>query len=231
MKTIPSFFPYKLVDLSHTLDETVPSWGGSCGFHQELKLNYDSATDISFRVQQLKMHAGIGTHIDAPAHCSLGKKTIDQLDLNNLVAPCVVIDVSMHADEHYLLPPGEIEFFEKTHGLIEPKSFVIIKTGWEKFWKEPKKYHNNYRFPSVSQKAAELLIQRQAVGLGIDTLSPDKPESDYPVHAAFLGSERYIIENIANIDLLPAKGSWIIALPIKTRNGTEAPIRLISLIP
>lgn len=224
-------FPYHLVDLTHTLDEKIPSWSGSCGFHQEVKLDYNSTNEISFRVQQLKMHAGIGTHIDAPAHCSLGKKTIEQLDLNNLIAPCVVIDVSTHADEHYTLPQNEIIAFEKKHGTIQPKSFVIIRTGWEKFWQEPKKYHNNFHFPSVSKEAADYLIQRKAVGLGIDTLSPDRPGTGYPAHAAFLGSEKYIIENIANAAALPPTGSFIMALPIKTHYGTEAPMRLVGLVP
>ncbi len=224
-------FPYRIIDLTHTLDEAIPSWNGSCGFHQEVKLDYNTTnSDISFRVQQLKMHAGIGTHIDAPAHCNLGKKTIDELNLNNLIAPCIVIDVSNSADEDYSLSAEEIELFEKTHSFITPRSFVIVRTGWDRFWREPEKYHNNYRFPSVSQKAAELLIKREVVGLGIDTLSPDRPESGYPVHAAFLGAEKYLIENIAHANLLPATGSWIMALPLKTRHGTEAPLRLVGLI-
>jgi len=231
MKIISSAFPYKIIDLTHTLEENISSWNGSCGFHQEVKLDYNSKTEISFRVQQLKMHAGIGTHLDAPAHCNLGKKTIDQLELNNLVAPCVMIDVSNRADEHYSLSVEEIELFEKNYGIIEPESFVIIKTGWDRFWKKPKRYHNNFHFPSVSKEAADLLIQRKVIGLGIDTLSPDRPESGYPVHAAFLGSEKYIVENIAHADHLPVKGSFIMALPIKTRHGTEAPIRLVALIP
>lgn len=227
-----TYFPYHIIDLTQTLNESIPSWTGSCGFHQEVKLDYDLTTsDVSFRVQQLKMHAGIGTHIDAPAHCSLGKATIDELDLNNLIAPCVMVDVSTQAHENYLVSLDDIIAFEKKHGAIEPKSFVIIRTGWEKFWQEPKKYHNNYRFPSVSKDAADFLIQRKAVGLGIDTLSPDSPGSGYPVHAAFLGSEKYIVENVANSASLPPKGSFILALPIKTLHGTEAPMRLVGLIP
>ncbi len=227
-----SSFPYKIIDLTHTLDEKIPSWNGSCGFHQEIKLDYDpTASHVSFRVQQLKMHAGIGTHIDAPAHCSLGKTTIEQLDLNHLTAPCVMIDVSTQAHENYIFSLDDLTLFEKEHGVITPNSFVMIRTGWEQFWKEPKKYHNDYRFPSISKAAANVLIQRKVVGLGIDTLSPDRPESGYPVHKAFLGSEKYIIENIANAANLPPTGSFILALPIKTRHGTEAPLRLIGLIP
>lgn len=231
MKLPKTTFPYTIIDLTHTLDEKIPSWNGNCGFHQEAKLDYhQDQQEISFRVQQLKMHAGIGTHLDAPAHCNLGKKSVDQLDLGQLIAPCVSIDVSAQAHENYSLPLDAILLFEKEYGTIEENSFIMIRTGWDQFWNTPKKYHNNYHFPSVSKEAADYLIQRQALGLGIDTLSPDRPDSSYPTHAAFLGNEKYIIENVANSKQLPPKGSWIVALPIKTHHGAEAPLRFIALI-
>lgn len=225
-------FPYKIIDLTHTLEASIPSWNGRCGFEQTVKLNYDlnDKETLSFRVQQLKMHAGIGTHIDAPAHCSKGILTVDQLDLAKLIAPCVMIDRSSKADENYRLSLAEVKAFEKTHGLIKPGSFVIIRTGWDQFWKEPKRYHNNHLFPSVSRQAAELFLEREITGLGIDTLSPDKPQDGFPVHEILLGSGKYIIENVANAASLPPLGAFTLALPIKTKEGTEAPIRLVALV-
>lgn len=225
-------FPYKIIDLTHTLEETTPSWHGSCGFKHEVKLDYcDCETPVKFRVQQIKMHAGIGTHIDAPSHCVAHGKNVEELALENLAAPCVMIDVSGSAHAGYSVTVQDIEAFEKTHGVIEEKSFVIVRTGWEKFWSTPTEYRNDHMFPSVSYEAAILLLQRHIAGLGIDTLSPDRPESGYPVHAALLGAGCYIVENVANSASLPPKGSFTLALPIKTKGGTEAPIRLVGLLP
>lgn len=223
--------PHHIIDLTHTLEETIPSWNGSCGFHQVTKLDYaEEKKEVSFRVQQLKMHAGIGTHLDAPTHCNLGTLSIEQLSLDNLIAPCVMIDLSAAAHERYTASAKEIQVFEKNYGIIEPGSFVILRTGWERFWKEPARYHNNYLFPAVSAEAATLLLERGVVGLGIDTLSPDRPGEGFPTHATFLGANKYIVENIANAALLPPKGSMTFALPIKTHGGTEAPMRLIALV-
>lgn len=225
------FFPYTIIDLTHTLDEKVPTWNGGCGFHQTLKSNEATPTeDVSFRVQQLKMHAGIGTHLDAPAHCNRGILTVEELALNNLVAPCAMIDLSATAHERYTASAKEIELFEKKHGKIEAGSFVIVRTGWERFWKEPERYHNNYLFPSLSGEVATLLLERDIAGLGVDTLSPDRPGTGFPVHATLLGANKYIVENVANAALLPPKGSFTLALPIKTRSGTEAPMRLVALL-
>ena len=224
-------FPYSIIDLTHTLSETIPSWNGSCGFKPTIKVDYtDCTTPVKFRVQQITIHAGIGTHIDAPAHCFAGRATIDQLELNNLVAQCIVIDVSQQAHERYSVSVSDIERFEKTYGTLPPHSFILIRTGWSKFWNEPEKYRNNHIFPSVSLSAAQLLLKRGIVGLGIDTLSPDRPEDDFRVHEALLGSGKYIVENVAHTEKLPPVSSFIIALPIKIDGGTEAPIRLIELI-
>ena len=232
MQTPQATFPYQLVDLTHRLHKEMPSWTGRCGFHTEIKLDYDlESKEPSFRVQQLKMHAGIGTHMDAPAHCSTGKQSVDDLPLENFLAPCVVIDVSALADASYRLTVSEMELFEKKYGMIAPGSFVVIRTGWEKYWKGPERYHNNYVFPSISGEAAQFLLKRDIVGLGIDTLSPDKPSDGFPVHAALLGAEKYIIENIANAEKLPPKGSWTLAAPLNIEGGTEAPLRLVGLLP
>ncbi len=224
-------FPYSIIDLTHSLDCNVPAWENECGFFHEMILDYkDCDTETKFRVHEINMKAGIGTHIDAPAHCIPGGVTIDQLPLQDLIVPCIVIDVSSYADENYILDVPDIERFEKKYGQISPKSFVIIRTGWDKFWNDPIKYRNNYIFPSVSESAAEYLLKREIVGIGVDTLSPDIPGHGYKVHAGILGAGKYIVENIANAEKLPIIGSLILILPINIKNGTEAPVRLIGLV-
>ncbi len=225
-------FPFSLIDLTHALVPEMPSWNGSCGFSHEIKLDYkDCSTDVKFRVQQIKMHAGIGTHIDAPSHCIPGGKNVEELDLSQLCASCVVLDISHKANEHYSLSVQDIQDFEHRHGSIAPHTFVIVFTGWERFWNLPKLYHNNHKFPSVSQEAAAFLLDRHIAGLGIDTLSPDRPSDGFPVHQLILGAGKYIVENIANAQKLPPKGAYSLALPLKITHGTEAPLRLVGLLP
>lgn len=224
-------FPYKIIDLTHTLSPSIPTWNGGCGFQHETVLDYaDCTTEVKFRTQKLNMQAGIGTHMDAPAHCIPGGKCIAELDLNDLIAPCVVIDVSHKSHERYSVSPEDILEFELQHGTIKPKSFVIVRTGWEKFWSDPEKYRNNLVFPCLSGSAAYLLMEHQIVGLGIDTLSPDRPEDGFPVHQILLSGGKYIVENVVNSGNIPPVGCYSLALPLKIHDGTEAPMRLIGLI-
>lgn len=218
------------IDLTHTLTSAIPNWSGSCGFKHKIISDYSNSTSaLQFRVQSIEMSAGIGTHMDAPSHCFPGKADIADLPLEQLIAPCVKIDVSSKAHDSYQVNPEDIIEFENQFGKIEKDSFVIIQTGWEKFWQDPKKYRNELVFPTISRQAAELLLAREIVGLGIDTLSPDGATDGFPVHQVILGAGKYIIENVANLHSLPPTGAYTIALPLKFQDGTESPIRLIAM--
>jgi kynurenine formamidase len=140
------------------------------------------------------------------------------------------VDVSNKAYENYSVTPSDITHFENQNGDISAGTFIIIRTGWEKHWNHPEKYRNNLSFPSLTKEAAKLLLERNVIGIGIDTLSPDRAEEGFPVHQLMLGAGKYIIENVANSGLLPITGAYIIALPIKILGATEAPIRLIGMI-
>ncbi len=221
----------KMIDLTHTLSSDVPSWdGGSC-FNISIALDYAECTPPNlFRVQKIETKAGAGTHMDAPAHCFPGGKTIDALLLESLISDCVVIRVDDVADEKYLVMPEVIEAFEKEHGKIQENTFVIFYTGWDKHWNNPEAYRNNLRFPSVHESTAKQLLERGVSGIGIDTLSPDAVGDDFPVHRAILGAGKYIVENIANAGQLPPLGAKIHIMPMKIKDGTEAPIRLAAFV-
>lgn len=222
---------YTFLDLTHTLTSSIAHWNTDCGFKHNIVSDYDlNVTSTTFRVQTIEMYAGVGTHMDAPSHCIPGTMDIDNIPLNQLIAPCVVIDVSMKANESYQVGLVDINNFEEQYGKINPNTFVVIRTGWDKFWDNPAKYRNNLIFPTVSASVAELLLKRGIIGLGVDTLSPDAAESDFPVHRMLLGAGKYIVENIANSAQLPPIGATTMALPIKIQSGTESPIRLIALI-
>ncbi len=224
-------FPYHIIDLSQVLCPSTPTWNGSCGFKHEIKLDYkDCKGEYKFRVQQMTLHAGIGTHMDAPAHYYEGAMTVGNLALSDLCSRCVKIDISKVANSSYSLLVEDILAFEEEYGQIPPNSFVVVYTGWDQYWNIPNRYHNNHKFPSVSEKAAELLLQRNIAGLGIDTLSPDRPQDGFLVHRLLLGNKKYIVENVANAQKLPASGAFSLALPLKAPDLTESPLRLVGLI-
>jgi kynurenine formamidase len=231
MNNLINFDNIKWVDLTHSLSSEIPQWNSNCGFQKFISLNYEECdAEVKFQVNRLEMVSGIGTHIDAPSHCIKNAKTIDQISLNQLIANCYVINVSNKADENYRASVNDIYDFESRYEKIRAGSIVLFYTGWSKFWEDVIKYRNNLQFPSISKEAAELLLERNVAGLGIDTLSPDCANTGFPVHQILLKNDKIIIENVANAWFLPPVGAVLFALPIKIKDGTEAPLRLIAMI-
>jgi len=222
---------YKIIDLTHEVNPEIPTWDLTCGYFVKTMRDYRHCEgDFKFRSQDLDIRASAGTHIDSPAHCFENAPDVSEIPIEQLVAPCIVIDVSDRAHENYKVLVQDIELFEKKYHEIKSGTFVIIYTGWSRLWDQPKKYHNNLVFPSVSGDTAKFLVQKQIIGLGIDTLSPDCDEKGSFVHAIVLGAHKYIVENIAHANLLPPVGSTILIMPLKAKGAAESPIRLIGLV-
>ncbi len=224
---------FRLVDLTHSLDVGAPTWSGGCGFRLEIKLDYEKG----LRVQSMKCHAGVGTHMDAPSHFVPGGKNIGDLEIENFFVPACVLDLRKKMDPDLFVLPQDIEEYEKRFGPIPQNALVIARTGWEKFWTEPLRYRNpdldgKMHFPGFSEEAAKLLLRKKIAGIGIDTLSPDGSNTDaFPVHHCILGAGKYILENLAHLDRIPETGAYALCLPPKLKSATEAFARVVSLLP
>ncbi len=217
-------------DLTHSLGPDTLTWERDCGFKHTLDADYDQG----YRKNSITTPAGIGTHMDAPAHFIEDATTIGEIPLSDLIKPLVLIDVRHKASGTYSISSDDILDFEETHGMIPSNTIVVFNTGWSQYWPDAKAYRNEdsnaiMRYPTVSAAAAQLLLERQIAGLGIDTLSPDAEDSDFPVHKLLLGAGKYLIENLTNLSDLPPLGAWIMTIPIKIKDGTEAPIRAIAV--
>src|SRR5689334_5527620 len=112
---------FNIIDLTHTLTPTVPTWSGTCGFQHRVIVDYPEAC----RVQAVEMNAGTGTHIDAPSHFIPNAKGASEIALEDLIAPVFVIDVSHKAHADYYISTDDVLEFEKKFGKIAPHSLVI----------------------------------------------------------------------------------------------------------
>lgn len=182
----------------------------------------------------------LGTHIDAPNHFAAGKPSVDQIPLEKLIGPAVVIDVSSTVGENddYLLNVDEILSWEKAHGKVPQGAIVLLNTGWAKRWNNYAEYKNadevgKLHFPGFSEEAARFLVEERNInGIGIDTLSADYgPSTDFKVHHIINGAGKYILENVANLDKLPPAGATLIIAPIKIEGGSGGQTRVWAILP
>lgn len=91
---------------------------------------------------------------------------------------------------------------------------------------------NNAHFPGFSAEAAKfLLAERSIVGIGIDTASLDiGTASDFPVHEAILGADRYQVENMKLADVPEGQNVKFISLPLKVKDGPESETRVMCIV-
>lgn len=223
---------YKLIDLTHLINPSIPTWDNILGFKLETLVDYEKGH--GYREEKIHAVAGIGTHMDAPCHAIKGGLSISDLPLEQLIVPTYVLNISEKATADYQISAADIEAFEKEHGEIPKNSFFIGYTGWSRFWPDSIRYRNvddkgQLRFPTFSIEAVEWLLKREIVGLGIDTLSPDINPS-FPVHQLLLKNGKFIVENLANCHLLPAQGAEVILLPLNIHEASESPIRAVGIV-
>jgi kynurenine formamidase len=233
----------KLVDLTHSFDENTIYWPNAEPFRWEKERWGRTETGSWYAAARYAASEHGGTHIDSPIHFSEGKATVDEIPLTQLVGPAVVVEVTKQCehDPDYQISAADIQRWERSNGRIPAGAVVLFRTGWSKFWPDKKRYIGSdvpkdtahLHFPGLGRDAAEYLVKQARIsGIGIDTASMDPGTSrDFIAHQILNGANFYGLENLANLERLPAKGAWIIALPMKIRGGSGAPTRVIAVLP
>ena len=233
------------IDLSHSFDEKTIYWPTAGGF----KLHVDSAgfTDKGYYYEANSFSSAEhgGTHLDAPIHFAEKRWTADQIPLDKLIGPAIVIDVSGKAknDRDYQVSVVDFQAWEKIHGRMADGVIVILHTGNGAHWPDREKYMGTaergpeavpkLHFPGLHPKAAQWLVDKRKIhAIGLDTPSIDYGQSThFESHQILFKENIPAFENVANSHLLPPKGALVIALPMKITAGSGGPLRMVALIP
>jgi kynurenine formamidase len=232
----------KLLDLTHVFDEKTIHWPTAKPFRRQKDAWGKATGGYWYTSASFTTSEHLGTHIDSPIHFAEGKATTDQVPLRQLIGPAAVIDISRACagNRDYQLSRSDIQLWEKAHGRIPAGAIVLVRTGWAAFWTDRARYMGSaaagdarhLHFPGISAEAAKMLVERRVDGVGIDTASLDHgPSADFAAHRVLNGAGIYGLENLANLDRVPATGGTVVALPVKIRNGTGGPVRVIVLLP
>jgi len=234
---------YRMVDLTHAYGSRTVYWPTSPTKFSLERLAYGKTEGGYFyAANTLCTPEHGGTHLDAPLHFAEGNRSADQVPLEQLIAKAVVIDARPQADKDrdYRLTREDVLAFEKTHGRIAAGTIVLLRTGWSRHWPDAKAYlgddtpgdASKLSFPSYGVDAARLLVEeRRVAALGIDTASIDYGRStDFQVHRVAAAQNVPGLENLTNLDQLPATGALVIALPMKIEGGSGGPLRAVALV-
>ncbi|MDC0659655.1 cyclase family protein [Leisingera sp. SS27] len=222
-----------VVDMTHAYDADFPTYFGQPGVEITQAFNFK---DNGFNLFNLTLNEHTGTHIDAPLHFSADGQAVNEIPVQNLICPLCVIDIAARAAEspHAQVTPDDIKAWTAEHGDIPDGACVAMHSGWG-----GKTGSDGFRnadeegvmhFPGFHVEAAQMLLETGAVALAVDTLSLDHgPSADFATHYAWLPQNRYGIENLANLDQVPASGARLFVGAPAHRGGSGGPARILAV--
>ena len=238
----------KVIDLTQTLSEDTPllvlpePFGQTAAFSRQEISRYDDR-GVAWHWHNFSVGEHTGTHFDAPIHWVTGKdladNSVDKVPVTSFIAPAVVLDFSAEATANpdFLLSIDQIKAWETSHGAIPAGSWVLLRTDWSK--RDSEAYTNRQadgaHTPGPSPEAVAYLIARDILGLGVETIGTDAGQAHlldppFPAHTLVHGAGRYGLQCLQNLDLLPPTGAVIICPPLKIRDGSGSPLRVLALI-
>jgi len=241
----------RLVDLTQTLSPDFPpivlppELGQSWPFRIEEAARYD-ARGPGWYWNNLSFGEHTGTHFDAPIHWISGRdlpnNATDTIPVEHMIAPAVVLDCSQEAaaDADFLLTVDFVRGWEARHGQIPPRAWILMRTDWSKRG-DPVAYQNfdetGQHTPGPDAEVVQFLIrERDCIGFGSESIGTDAGQGfhlqpPYPCHYFMHGAGRYGLQCLCNLDLLPPTGAVLICPPLKIKQGSGSPLRVLALVP
>ena len=218
----------QLIDLSQTIEAGMSLFSDKApqpSIHPWMSHSQAAASgnyeDCSCEITSISMVTSLGTYLDSPYHFFPGGDSIESLHLEQLVLEGVVIDCR-HVMGNEPIIPQVLDGID-----IEDKA-VLFHTGWSRYWKQMAYYDH----PFVMEQTAITLVERGARLAGVDFLVIDDTNNPKrPAHVNLLKNNVLIVENLTNLDKLPAAGFTFHAVPVKVRGAAAFPVRAYGTLP
>ncbi|MEG4941204.1 cyclase family protein [Microcoleus sp. F4-D5] len=236
-KNIKTIAYSEIVDLTHAIHPNIPIWPG------------DPATEFE-TVSQIEKHGYFlrkfsigehsGTHINAPNSFHAGGPSIDSYAPQSLVFPAIAIDIREQslANPDYTLTIDDVLNWERQHKLIEAGNLVLLYTGWQEKWDNERAFFNLdergiCHFPGFGKAATQFLLEERSIaGIGTDTHGVDTGRDEsFAVNKLVLEKQRIVLENLANLDLLPAAADITLVIGIlRLLGGSGSPVSVLAFV-
>ena len=231
---------YRLVELSHSMNNDSPFWAGIPAGAVELgKVVFDWGNPmLECQIQTFKFPGQFGTHIDFPGHFVKDAPLSEAFGAESMMFPLCVIDITdkVAQDVHYAVTPEDIKAYEAKYGPIPDGAFVALRTDWSKRWPDNDAL-NNYdeeggeHAPGWSLEVIKFLYEERGIyASGHETIDTDA--SKVAVAYEDLACERYVLANghvqlelMDNLDQVPATGAIIFVAWPRIANASGMPVR------
>ncbi|XP_018568140.1 uncharacterized protein LOC108908558 [Anoplophora glabripennis] len=230
----------KIVDLTWNFDNDSVAWPGVQPFEYTKRVENEER-GYWYAGGEFRSGEHVGTHMDAPYHFYKYGWKVGNIPVERLIAKGALLDLHNETNSNgetgnINLEVQHLEKWERQNGPFEKGTVLLIKFGRSQHWLNITKYfemdrEKNLNFPGVSKGAAEWLANSgKFYGVGLDTPSIDPGKStDFMAHRILNGKQMYVLENVKLIDELPNREFTLLVMPMKLREGSGGPVRVIAL--
>lgn len=233
------------VDMTHTLDEENVYWPTARPFELETVMADTTEAGYWYAANDFSAAEHGGTHVDAPYHFAADGWAAHEVPVEALRGPAAVVDVrdSARANPDYRVTVSDLRAWEAGHGRLPDGGIVLVDSGWQQRWPDEGRVlgtaergedaTDDLHFPGLDPDAARWLVESRDVDMvGLDTPSIDPGQSeDFMSHRILYAANVVGLENVARLDRLPASGAYVIVMPMKIRNGSGGPARVVGIVP
>ena len=215
----------KLIDLSHIVEHGMITYKGLpapiiCDFlsREDSRKHYAAGTE--FNIGKIEMVANTGTYVDSPFHRFADGIDLSELPLESLADLEGIVVRAMDL--------GRTISAVAFSGIDVKGKAVLIHTDWSRHWRTDQYFDGH---PFLTKDAVELLVEKGAVFVGIDTYNiDDTADGTRPAHTTLLGNKIPICEHMCGLELLPNSGFSFHAAPVKVKAFGTFPVRAYAVL-
>ncbi len=232
-----SFSFSKVVELSWSIKPGIPQWPGDPDVEFETVANFEVN---GYFLRRFSMGEHSGTHLSAPAGFSPEAPGHEVFSPQELVRPAIVIDVSAQADtdQDYALTMNDVFDWESDNGPVPQGCIVLLRTGWQAKWGASLDYLGgesvgDLHFPGFGLDTAQLLLEgKNVAGFGADTAGIEPgTDTGFSVSRFALENGLIVLENLTELDKLPATGILLVVGLLRLESGSGGPVAVTALVP
>ncbi|MFD6700268.1 MULTISPECIES: cyclase family protein [unclassified Microbacterium] len=220
----------RIVDLSHPIHAGLVTYPGLPApeitpFLTRADSRAKYAPGTEFAMDVITMIGNTGTYIDSPFHRYADGGDLSSLPLEKLVdLPAEVFHLAdaWSPDRRGI---GSATLADRDlHGAA-----VLLHTGWDRHFGTPA-YGRGA--PFLAEGGAQALVDAGVALVGIDSLNIDDTESggERPAHSILLAAGIPVVEHLANLGSLPARGARFTAAPPAVAGFGTFPVRAHAII-
>ena len=207
----------EIFDITIPVHKGMPVWPGDSGVEIERVSKIEMGANAN--VSHLSLGAHTGTHVDAPFHFVPTGVTLDHIPLDRFVGPAWVVEIN----------GVDLVTAERLEAATIPVDVarVLFKTDNSRIWARADDEFEE-GFTALSPDAAQFLVDRGILLVGIDYLSIAPFGDSRPTHQILLGAGVAILEGIDLREVDPGAYN-LYCLPLKLVGVDGAPARAVLL--